>query len=132
MKNKRNDLIIALLPLVLLPVGITGLHFYDVRFRGAPLPCPFRALLGIYCPGCGGTHCIYALAGGHIVQAVRYNLFAVLIVVFLLLLWLERVLALFGCRKKLIPASRAFWLAVTGIIIAYLVLRNLIPALAPF
>jgi Protein of unknown function (DUF2752) len=31
---------------------------------GIPLPCGFRCLTGLPCPGCGGTHAVHALAQG--------------------------------------------------------------------
>lgn len=37
------------------------------------IPCPFDYLLGIYCPGCGGTRAVTALAHGHLLQAVWYH-----------------------------------------------------------
>lgn len=132
MERKRRDLVIALLPLVLVPLGYAALHIYNVYFREYVLPCPVRTLLGFYCPGCGGTHCVYSLAHGHIFQAAHYNLFVFGLIALIALYWLQSVLAVCGVKKKLIPTSRAFWLTVAGIIAAYLILRNIIPALAPF
>ena len=40
-------------------------------------PCPFHALLGILCPGCGGTRALAALLAGHWAEAARQNLLAV-------------------------------------------------------
>jgi hypothetical protein len=36
--------------------------------------CPFRAVLGIDCPGCGGTRALLALLRGDVRQAARENL----------------------------------------------------------
>jgi hypothetical protein len=38
--------------------------------------CPFLALTGYYCPGCGSLRAIHALVRGHVAQAFGYNLFA--------------------------------------------------------
>src|SRR5437763_8211737 len=36
--------------------------------------CPLYALTGIYCPGCGATRAVHALATGHLVTALHDNL----------------------------------------------------------
>lgn len=38
--------------------------------------CPFHAVTGWYCPGCGGTRALGALLHGDIPGALRDNLFA--------------------------------------------------------
>lgn len=33
------------------------------------MPCSFRQVTGLYCPGCGGTHALMALASGHLIES---------------------------------------------------------------
>lgn len=33
------------------------------------MPCSFRSVTGLYCPGCGGTHAVCSLAKGDILQS---------------------------------------------------------------
>lgn len=33
------------------------------------MPCSFRSITGIYCPGCGGTHAVCSLARGAVGQS---------------------------------------------------------------
>lgn len=54
---------------------------------GLFLPCPFRALTGWWCPGCGLTRATHHLFHGEIVQALRYNLFVVVILLALASTW---------------------------------------------
>ncbi|MCR5415668.1 MAG: DUF2752 domain-containing protein [Pseudobutyrivibrio sp.] len=37
------------------------------------LPCPFHALTGLYCPGCGGTRAVIALLTGHPIKSFLYH-----------------------------------------------------------
>ncbi len=51
----------------LLIVALVGVMF------AFSLPCPFRALLHIYCPGCGMTRAYFSLLHGNIRQAFAYH-----------------------------------------------------------
>lgn len=37
------------------------------------IPCFFLTLMGMYCPGCGGTRALAALLHGHILKALWYH-----------------------------------------------------------
>ncbi|NLL80609.1 MAG: DUF2752 domain-containing protein [Clostridiales bacterium] len=67
----NEDIFYKLGKIALLP-GVLGAVFLRMigregiaRFPG----CQFRRILGIYCPGCGGTRAVYYLAGGNLVKA---------------------------------------------------------------
>ena len=40
---------------------------------GITVPCPFHAITGFYCPGCGITRCIISLLHFDFYRAFRYN-----------------------------------------------------------
>lgn len=40
-------------------------------------PCPFHALTGFYCPGCGSQRAFSALVHGELISALHYNLLMV-------------------------------------------------------
>ena len=39
--------------------------------------CPFRQLTGLLCPGCGSQRAIHQLLNGHLLSAIRHNVFLV-------------------------------------------------------
>lgn len=60
--------------------GIGLLRHFDLDAIGSLLPgCAFRALTGWYCPGCGVTRMLYALAHFDIPRAFSMNPLALLI-----------------------------------------------------
>jgi hypothetical protein len=87
--------------------------------------CPFHALTGLYCPGCGTCRALHELLHGHIAEAFGLNPLMVLSIPFLGYLLVpyitfaitgKRVLAI---TVPAIPAKIALW-----IILIYWVLRN--------
>lgn len=48
--------------------------------RGAFVPCPFRTLTGWWCPGCGLTRAVHHVLRGDLVQALRYNVFVLVVI----------------------------------------------------
>ena len=43
------------------------------RLLGGGLECPFHVLTGLYCPGCGNSRALHALAELRFGDALRYN-----------------------------------------------------------
>jgi hypothetical protein len=95
--------------------------------------CPFLALTGQFCPGCGSLRAVHALAHGDLGTAVGLNVLAVLAVVPLLLIWLQWLRRSWtgGCRRTVAPAPAPWALVV--VVCVFAVVRNLPPgaALAP-
>jgi hypothetical protein len=51
-------------------IGLAGV----IQQRSIPMPaCNFHALVGIPCPGCGGTRAFAALAAGNVRRALALN-----------------------------------------------------------
>lgn len=130
MIKRRKNIIIALLPLALIPLIFAAAALYS-RIRGLILPCPILSFLHIYCPGCGGTRAVYAVLEGDFIRALRCNALYFGVFVICILYWHENVFAAFGIDVKIIPRSRLFLITASGIAIAYIILRNFIPFLAP-
>ena len=131
MKNRRKKLIITMLPLAIIPAAYIAGYIYQNYLRIYVFPCPVNTFWHIYCPGCGGTRCFYALLSGDIAKALKCNALAAAAVVLAALYWVENALSLAGKSVKIIPRSRSFIIAASGIAVAYVILRNFIPAIAP-
>ena len=115
-------------------VGYVGL--VDPNTPGHFPLCPFKALTGLDCPGCGGLRATYALVHGDIGAAMDQNLFAVLVFAPLALLlfagWFLRTWRNEPQKSPRSPRSeaRTRWLGYSFLIamLVFTVARN-IPAI---
>ncbi len=69
---------------VILVIHLFGLSPYRV-LECIPLYCPFRAISGIPCPGCGMTRAFLALAEGDFLGALRFNPLSIPLFAFLVI-----------------------------------------------
>lgn len=91
-----------------------------------PVLCPFRALTGLACPGCGATRGLHALLTGDLGAALRYNALTVALLPFAL--WAAYVSlghALGGPRLKVLRLSPLGTWAFAAVVAAWWVVRNL-------
>ena len=88
--------------------------------------CPFRALTGFDCPGCGITRALHSVLHGQFVQAANHNLLMVVAAI-VTLVWLA--VAAVQRRRGREPARFTLSPPVMGVIgllvLAFWVLRNL-------
>ncbi len=117
----------------LLAAGIVGgltiaLHFRDPHAAGSWGFCPWHALTGQYCPGCGGLRAVNDLGNGDVVGALSSNLLFVAMVPLLVYWWVRWTQRAWSGRPK--PAASTqhagAWIAVgTVVMVVFGVLRNL-------
>lgn len=75
-------------------VGASGLaaaaliHLRDPHDQGSYGTCPFLAVTGRPCPGCGGLRAVNDLTHGDILGAASSNLLAIAVVAVLAMAWL--------------------------------------------
>ena len=89
-------------------------------------PCPFRALTGYHCPGCGTLRALHQLLNGHLLAAIDYNPMTVFFLPFVIYAFSAAVSAEIRGPKLpnvFIPAGWIWTLLVA--VIAFGVLRNL-------
>ena len=72
-----NEIVNRRLPLAFiwltLAVGSTYLFIFEPGKSGLFLICPFFAVTGLACPGCGTTRGLHQLLHGNVVSAFKFN-----------------------------------------------------------
>lgn len=116
------------------------LHLRDPRVVGAWGPtgiglCPFHAVTGLWCPGCGGTRAMADLVHLDVVAAIGHNVLAVVLAVALAVAWVSWVRRRWrgeGLQRMVVLGPRAS-VAVMATMAVFMVVRNLAvgAALAP-
>ena len=113
-------------------ISLTGLAaaclFYTFNPADSSLfaPCPFHALTGLYCPGCGSLRAIHQLLHMHFLSAFKLNpllVFSIPLMGYLLL-----YPPLFRSKKRLLSVADmpAFliWIYL-GIVLLFWIIRNM-------
>jgi hypothetical protein len=88
--------------------------------------CPFLAMTGWSCPGCGSLRAVHALTRGDVVTAVDRNVLTVLAIPALIVAWaawLRRSITGRTRPPRAIPPA-AIW-ALLALVVAFGVVRNL-------
>jgi len=111
------------LPWLLLPAGIVAaivLFTFDPHQSTLFPPCPFKALTGWVCPGCGSTRAMHCLLHGQVLQALERNP--------LMVISLPILAAMFAWPS----IAKKPWVAWSALVIlvSYGILRNI--PFAPF
>lgn len=94
--------------------------------------CPFLSIFHVYCAGCGATRAATALLHGDILLSLRQNAVIIAAIILALMWYIELVLRVFGknVRFPLIHNAK-FYYILLAVWLAYAVLRNFIPEIAP-
>ena len=120
-------------PLVAAGVVLASTAYIGLVDPGVPghYPgCPFLAITGLDCPGCGGLRAVHSLAHGDVVAALDHNLLVVLavpVVVTLWVLWFVRAWrgrTLSGDPAVAVRRNRAV-IGVGVLLLVFWLVRNL-------
>ncbi|MET0997420.1 MAG: DUF2752 domain-containing protein [Marmoricola sp.] len=117
----------------LVTAGVVGgltlaLHVRDPHSSGSWGFCPWAALTGYYCPGCGGLRAVNDLTNGDVVAAASSNLVFVALVPVLVLWWLHWTRrAWTGAPRQVLARRQATVLVAVFavVVVVFSVVRNL-------
>ena len=118
--------ICAAIFLALVIVNLTGMVHVEKVTGAIPVFCPFKAVTGIDCPGCGMTRAMTSLIAGEPGNALLYNPFCFFLLLVLALSivplhWFKRVSA------GLEHALPVFYAAALSLVITFWVFDRLLP-----
>src|SRR6266540_641485 len=101
------------------------LFIFEPGKSGFFLVCPFRALTGFTCPGCGSTRGLHRLLHGDIVSALEFNPLMVLSLPFLLYALVRYTAAAVSGRplQRHNVDAKYIWM-LFGVIMAFWIFRN--------
>jgi Protein of unknown function (DUF2752) len=110
-------------------VGIVVFYFlYTFNPASSTLyvPCPFHALTGLYCPGCGSLRAMHQLFHGHLTIAFWLNPLMVLSLPFLGYSFFSYLMV--GIRGRSLPnifvPAYCIW-TYLGVVLLFWVIRNI-------
>ena len=107
-------------------VGIFFLYFFSPANSALYVPCPFHALTGLHCPGCGSLRALHQLLHGHLATAFRLNSLMVLLLPFLGYSFLSYVMGNIRGRPlpPLVVPAIAIWVFL-GVVLLFWGIRNI-------
>lgn len=127
---QRQNYTPVILKSIAVLVVISLYTFFDARSPGSFFPqCPFHALTGLFCPGCGSQRALSALLHGNFIDALHDNFLAMISLP--VLLFAATVYSLNFFREKKLKQSIFYktwfvWTVLSAVIL-FTILRN-IPA----
>lgn len=119
---RRKILLLLALTCSILSARALGLARPAGVNRSYPSICPFRAITGLPCPGCGMAHGIACTAAGRLDDAVRYNPFSPLVLAGAAVLWLallHDVLLNRDLLEKTLRAARSPCLVLAALMLCW-------------
>lgn len=87
--------------------------------------CPFLAVTGLFCPGCGSLRALHALTRGDLGTAVSLNVLAVAALPLLAVIWAGWTARTWSGRPRVSVAAPWILWALLGLVLGYAVVRNL-------
>lgn len=115
--RKKNITILGILCL-------SGSLLYVLGGKLKLLACPFRAVTGYPCPGCGGVRSATALLDGNISEAFRYNPLSPFVVLFLAISVIWLFYDIVKGKKSYLKIFSYKWSLTATVIVLSLIIIN--------
>ena len=129
--NERVDRLFFRWVCVLVPI-VTLWVTFTVLFPAATVRiypgCPIHRMTGLYCPGCGGTRALKALAQGRIADSLRWHPLALPATAFIVIYFAMIRLHKLSNGRTPIPHFRRIYLVIMIVLLLYHVIAaNIFP-----
>src|SRR5688500_6671777 len=113
---------LALVALLIAATGAAALFAFNPAGSRLFPPCPFHAVTGLYCPGCGSTRAAHHLLHGRVATAFDLNALMVVSLPFLMYAGVLGALRFAGRTPHRPPLSRrlpvwAGWALVAAVVL---------------
>lgn len=119
--------LLAVGALFLAGAGVAILRVYDPASAGFFPPCPFRAMTGYLCPGCGTTRALHEILNGNIWAAFRLNPLMMFLLPYVGYAGMSSAMeTLFGRALPRVFIRPAYIWTLLAVILAFWVVRNLL------
>lgn len=106
--------------------GLVALFVLDPARSPVFPPCPFHAMTGLHCPGCGTLRALHQLLHGNLLAALGLNPLTVLLlppIAYSFLSGMVRVVSGRAAPRVLLPAA---WIwTLLGVIVLFWIARNI-------
>jgi hypothetical protein len=118
---------------LVLGLSVAVVAAVDPHTAGRYPTCPFHAVTGLWCPGCGGLRAVHDLAHGHLVTALHENALVVLLAPALVVWWLIARMRRTDGRPVTLVLSPRGTLVIAALLAVFAIVRNVAlgAALAP-
>lgn len=124
LKNNKNRIINIV---ILLIITILFIVLFVLRIE---VPCMFKSILGISCPGCGMTRAIGEIFKLNLLGAIKYNIFSVFMFVFILLSCVFILIDIFKNSNKYLTfinkTLNKYWYIFILILVVMFIINNII------
>lgn len=124
LKNNKNRIINIVIFLI---ITILFIVLFVLRIE---VPCMFKSILGISCPGCGMTRAIGEIFKLNLLGAIKYNIFSVFMFVFILLSCVFILIDIFKNSNKYLTfinkTLNKYWYIFILILVVMFIINNII------
>ncbi len=105
---------------------VAGILYYAfVSLTGIGIPCVFRLITGLQCPGCGISRMLMALVRLDFVSALQCNPAVFLTAPFLLFFLIRSDIDYIRTGKSSLNKYSFVWIAALAVLLTYGVIRNI-------
>lgn len=110
---------------ILLFILLIGYYLLN-KYLGFKILCPFNALTGLLCPGCGITRCLFSIINLDFKKAFYYNQLVFVFLPFFIIIYLYNTYDYICERKKPIKIPDKFGIFLIILTILFGIIRNII------